>query len=158
MKKAILSLSVIAIMATILVSFDKTHPKDVAETWLTSFYHMDFEAAKKISTTDTKALLTQLTEFSSLIPDSVKDEAKNIVININDVAEDGDKATVTYKALSGKKGDPGEGGTLKLVKQSGQWLVLFTKDDVNASSGKDAGTPTLDDRTNPPAADTARRR
>src|SRR4051812_44060091 len=104
MKKAFLSLSLIAAAAVLLISFDKAGPKEVAKTWLTSFYHMDFDGAKKLSTPDTRELLSQLSGLSSMIPDSSREEAKTIVINITDIKEEGDKATVTYKAvMPGKK-------------------------------------------------------
>jgi hypothetical protein len=123
----------------------------VAKSWLTSFYHLDFEGAKKVSTTDTKALLTQLAGFTSMIPDSVKTDAMNIVITVGAVKEEGDKATVDYKALSGKKGDAPEAGTLKLMKENGAWLVLFTKEDAAGSTDNANAKPTLDqDQTGEP--------
>ena len=78
MKKILLSFSTLFLASMMLVSCSKNSPKDVANSWLTSFYHMDYEAAKKVSTEDTKALLTQLGALSSMMPDSLKKEAKNI--------------------------------------------------------------------------------
>ena len=152
MKKAIFALSFIVASAVVLVSFDKARgPKEVAKTWLTSFYHLDFEGAKKVSSTDTKALLTQLAGFTSMIPDSVKNDAMNIVITIGDSKEEGEKATVNYTAKSSKKDDAPEAGTLKLVKESGEWMVLFTKEDANGNADNPPAKPTLDqDQTGEP--------
>ena len=63
MKKILLSFSALLLAAVILVSCNKNAPKDVANTWLTSFYHMDYDAAKKVSTDDTKNLLSQLQQL-----------------------------------------------------------------------------------------------
>ncbi len=151
MKKILLSFSTLFLASMMLVSCSKNSPKDVANSWLTSFYHMDYEAAKKVSTEDTKALLTQLGALSSMMPDSLKKEAKNIAITISDVKEDGDKATVTYKKSDkGKDATPSEASTLKLVKKDGKWLVQFTKND-QMGSGSDAAPSSPDQGTTPPA-------
>lgn len=138
MKKILLSFSTLLLASMLLVSCSKNSPKDVANTWLTSFYHMDYEAAKKVSTDDTKALLTQLSALSSMMPDSTKKELKNISVTIKDVKEDGDKATVTY-SLSGGKDAPKDTPPLKLVKQGGKWLVQFTKQDQMGGDGGSGG-------------------
>ena len=132
MKKILLSLSTIVIAAMMLASCNKSSPKDVAKTWLTSFYHMDYDAAKKVSTEETKNFISQLQALSGMMPDSSKKEMKKVTVNIKDVKEDGDKATVTYSVSN----EAGKDDQLKLVKKDGKWLVEFSKND---SMGGDTG-------------------
>jgi len=131
MKKILLSLSALLLAAVILVSCSKNTPKEVANTWLTSFYHMDYDAAKKVSTDDTKNLLSQLQQLSSMVSDSSKKELKKITVTIKDVKETGDKATVIY----GTSDNAGKDLTLNLVKQNNQWLVQFSKNDNMGDAG-----------------------
>ena len=92
--------------AMVLVSCSKTSPKDVAKTWLTSFYHMEYEAAKKVSTDDTKNFISQLQALSGMMPDSAKKEMQKITVNVKDEHVEGDSvATVTYNVVSGKAAD-----------------------------------------------------
>ena len=136
MKKTRFLLSVIVVAALALVSFDKSGPKEVAKIWLTGFYHLDYNAAMKVSTEDTKAMLTQLAALVAIAPDSVKKEAKGIVVTIGDVKEDGDKATVSYTIAQNGNAAPSQNiPPLKLVKQNGKWLVQFTKNDLGLNPG-----------------------
>lgn len=132
MKKNLISFSALLLMVLMSVSCtDKNSPKEVANTWLNSFYHLDYETAKKISTEDTKTLLATLQQFTSMVPDSSKKEAKKIVITLKDVKEDGDKAVATYTISN----EPGKDQTLPLVKQSGKWLVQWSKGDMMGGTG-----------------------
>jgi len=114
MKKILLSLSTIVIAAMMLASCNKSSPKDVANTWLT------------------KNFISQLQALSGMMPDSSKKEMKKVTVNIKDVKEDGDKATVTYSVSN----EAGKDDQLKLVKKDGKWLVEFSKND---SMGGDTG-------------------
>jgi hypothetical protein len=133
MKKILLSVSALLLAAAIVVSCNKNSPKEVANTWLTDFYHMDYDAAKKVSTDDTKNILAQLQQLSNMISDSSKKEQKKIVITIKDVKEEGDKATVSYTTSSDSPNSKDD--ILKLVKQNGQWLVQFSKNDSMGDAG-----------------------
>ena len=125
MKKTILSVAVILFMALVLVSCSNG-ASNVAKSWLTAFYHGDYEAAKKLSTEETKGMLTQFAQFSSMIPDSVKQQNKKIVINVKDVKETGDKAVVTYSTSD----QAAKTEQISMVKQNGKWLVQFSKDNA----------------------------
>ena len=151
MKKILLSLSALLLAAVILVSCNKNSPKDVANTWLTSFYHMDYDAAKKVSTDDTKNLLSQLQQLSSMISDSSKKEMKKITITIKDVKEEGDKATVSYMRSDNATGKE---EIIKLVKQNNQWLVQFSKSDTMGDAGNGGDQPGGADSTGSAQADT----
>jgi ElaB/YqjD/DUF883 family membrane-anchored ribosome-binding protein len=86
---------------------------------------MDFEQAMKLSTNDTKNLLSTLEELTAGVSDSGRTELKKIKVTIKDVKEDGDKAMVTYTSSD----NPNE-QILSLVKQNDKWLVQFTKTDL----------------------------
>lgn len=119
--------SILAITVVMLLSScSKNTPKDVARQWLTDFYHMDFEDAKKYSTEETKIMLGTIEGFSASFADSIKQNAKKVTITIKGVREEGDKAYVTFSASN----DPtATEPPLKLVKQNDKWLVQFTKSD-----------------------------
>jgi hypothetical protein len=157
MKKILHPLSVILLSALLLVSCGaKNTAKDVATTWLNSFFHMDYEAAKKVSTEDTKALLTQLSALTAMMPDSSKNEMKKAVITIKEVKENGDTAMVTYTVSDGGKDASKDQPPLKLVKSNtgdtkGKWLVSFTKND-NMGGGADASPASPADTTGAPPA------
>jgi hypothetical protein len=157
MRKILHTFSALFITATLIVSCGpKNSPKDVANEWLTAFYHMDYEAAKKVSTEDTKALLTQLGALSGMMPDSSKAQMKKASITIKDVKEEGDNATVTYTVNDMGKETPKDFPPLKLVKQSGKWLVQFSKNDQMGGSGSSGGSTSSADTTSatpPPTGD-----
>lgn len=124
MKIILYRLSLLVCLA-LFAGCNKNTPKEVARTWLTSFNHMEFEQAMKVSTNETKNLLSSLNELTSGVSDSGKTEVKKITVEIKDVKEDGDKAVVTYKSSD----NPTE-QKLNLVKQNDKWLVMFTKTDL----------------------------
>ena len=131
MKKIIIAFTTLLLVAVMSVSCNNNSPKDVATTWLTSFYHIDYETAKKVSTEETKTLLSSLQQFTNMLPDSNKKDMKKIVVNVKSVKEDGDKAVATYTTSD----SPGKDQTLPLVKQNGKWLVQFSKNDQMDGSG-----------------------
>jgi len=153
MKKILLSLSALLLAAVVVISCNKNSPKEVANTWLTNFYHMDYDAAKKVSTEDTKNILAQLQQLSNMISDSSKKEQKKITITIKDVKEEGDKATVSYSTSSDSPNS--KNNILKLVKQNGQWLVQFSKNDSMGDMGGNADQPSGADSTGAAATDSA---
>ena len=143
MKKITGLFATIFVAALFMVSCNSNSPKDVANTWLNGFYHMDYEAAKKVSTDETKTFISQLQALSGMMPDSIKKEMKKVTVNVKDVKEDGDKATVTYTTST----DGNKEQSLKMVKKDGKWLVQFTKNDSMGDMGAGGG--------NEPAADSA---
>jgi hypothetical protein len=148
MKKTFLSVAVILLsLSVVFTACKKNAPKDVAQTWLTAFYHFDFETAKKESTEETKKMLSTLEQLVQMEPDSTKQQMKKIKIEIKDVKEEGDKATVTYTSSDSPNPE-----TLHLVKQNGKWLVQFTKQDQmndqgGDQPGPDQGAPNPSDTT-----------
>src|SRR5436190_15669528 len=80
-----------------LAGCNRGGPKDVANKWLTSFYQMDYETAKKYSTDDTRKFLSELDELYKILPDSTRRDLKKVTVTIKDVKENGDKAAVTFR-------------------------------------------------------------
>ncbi len=126
MKKLMYSSLALIMAAFMLVSCSKNTPKDVAYNWLIAYNHLDFEGAKKLSTTDTKNLINSLQRLTENVADSNKKDLKKITVDIKGVKVDGDKAVATYTSSD----NPGKEETLHLVKVNDQWLVLFTKVDL----------------------------
>lgn len=97
------------------------NPEAVAEKFLLSVAKADLDQAKKVSDSTTIELLDQA-DYLTMVPDSVKEEGKNLKVTIVDVKETGDKAVVTYKT---SKLD--ENQILTLAKIDGKWLVQLSK-------------------------------
>jgi hypothetical protein len=125
MKKILLSFSALLLVAVMAVSCNKNSPKDVATTWLNSFYHMDYETAKKVSTPETDSLLSQLQQLTGMISDSMKKDMKKTMVTVKDVKEKGDTATAIYTLSD----SPTKEQTLPMIKKDGKWLVSFSKND-----------------------------
>lgn len=143
MNKILSSLVVLGFCSLILVSCNSNSPKGVANKWLNSFYHMDYKEAKTLSTEETKGVLDMLENFATMVADSQKQNAKKIKVEIKDVKEEGDNATVTY-VISEDKAEK----SIHLKKIDGKWLVHYSKQDkmeeeesLNESEGVD-GTMT----------------
>ncbi|HPI54066.1 MAG TPA: DUF4878 domain-containing protein [Chitinophagaceae bacterium] len=135
MKKLVLSIVVVALAAFTFVSCgSKSDPKSVATSFLNARNSLDYETAKKFGTPETGKMIDMMASFSSMIPDSMKNESKKIKVEIKDVKEEGDKATVTYSE-SIKPGDQ----TLNLIKKDGKWLVNMTKDDMGPGASSEEG-------------------
>lgn len=132
MKKLLLSLAATFVFALVLTSCNTNSPKAAADKFLTNLYHMDYEAAKEVATEDTKKMLDMMSQFSSMMPDSTKQNAKKIKVDIKDVKEEGDKATVIY-TTSESAGDQ----KIDLVKQNGKWLVQYSKQDTGGEEMND---------------------
>lgn len=150
MKKILLSLTAVFAMALTLVSCSSNSPKAAAEKWLNSFYHLDYEAAKSVSTEATKQQLDMMGQLMGMMPDSAKEQAKKIKIEIKDVKEEGDKATVTY-TMTDEKGTAAPGTqTLNMQKENGKWLAAWNKQDqMGGSNGMENTEPVA-----PPTNDT----
>src|SRR5687767_1104197 len=124
MKKVLLSVAAMFVMALTIISCNSNSPKASADTFLNSLYHMDYAKAKTVSTEDTKKLLDMMEQFSSVLPDSSKASAKKIKVDIKDIKEEGDKATVTYVTSENPNDQK-----LDMVKENGKWLVKWSKQD-----------------------------
>lgn len=149
MKKALLSIAAICLLAISITSCSNNSPKASADKFLTSLYHMEYAKAKEVATDDTKKLLDMMEQFSSVLPDSSKQSAKKIKVDIKDVKEEGDKATVTYVTSE----SPNE-QKLDMIKQNGKWLVQWSKQDGgNDMNDMPADEPAMDDSTAAPATE-----
>lgn len=144
MKKTFLSLMAVALVIVSVISCgSKSDPKGVALNYLNALKKMDYETAKKFGTPETGKMLDMISSFSSMVPDSVKEQGKNVKIEIKEAKEDGDKCTIKFS--SSDKPDAEE--TLSLVKKDGKWLVNMTKDDMDSG----ASEPVSEEGSTPPA-------
>ena len=140
MKKILLSALSACLLSFALVSCGGGGPKDNAEKFLNAFYHMEYDKAGEYATADAKKQLDMLSSFAGMMPDSSKKALQKIKINITDVKEEGDNATVTY-TVSDPSGNAPEAGDqkLKMVKESGKWLAAWNKQDQMGGAGADSG-------------------
>jgi hypothetical protein len=105
---------------------------------------MEYEEAKKYSTEETKSQMDMMSQISGMMGDTAKQEAKKIVVDIKDVKEEGEAATVTYaiKEAAGKEAAAGT-QTLKMVKQKGKWLASWNKQDMMGGETAPAADPNM---------------
>lgn len=115
---------VAAVLMLGMISCNDNSPKGVSEKFLNAFYHMEYEKARQVATPQTIELINLIEQFSITQTDSTRQSAKKIKIEILDVKEEENNATVTYSVSS----EPGE-QKLKLEKQNGKWLVVKSKTD-----------------------------
>lgn len=125
MKKFLSFFSTILFVLAFLQGCNKNSPKEVAKSWLNSFYHMDYDAARKLSTDDTKNFIALIQQFSPHLSDSDKIELKKSIITIKDVKVNGNNASVIYTTSEMPQKDQ----PLTLIKQGDRWLVEFSKSD-----------------------------
>ena len=145
MKKILLSLAAVFVLAVAVTSCSSNSPKAAADKFLTNLYHMNYKEAKEVATEDTKKMLEMMESFSAMMPDSAKENAKKIKLDIKDVKEEGDKATVIY-TTSESTGDQ----KIDLVKQNGKWLVQYSKQDEAAGMEEPMEEPVMTDTTGAP--------
>ncbi len=130
MKKVLLSMAAIVALAVTLASCNGGSPKAAAEKWLNGFYHMDYAAAKEVSTEETKKQLESFESMMGMMQQNAKDEAKKIKVDVKEPKVTGDNATVEYTLSN----DPSP-KTLKMVKQNGKWLAQWSKMDMGGMGG-----------------------
>lgn len=127
MKKVVVSVLSVLLLAVMLVSCKSGGPKDVAEEFLTDLYHMDFASAKEFATEETKKQLKTLEDIVPKMTSPEKKElAKKIKVTVREPKIEGDNATVEYTLSN----DPGV-KTLRMVKQDGKWLAQWSKIDLH---------------------------
>ena len=131
MKKTILSIAGVLALAVMLVSCQGGSPKAAAEKWLNSFYHMDYAAAKEVSTEETKKQLESFESLMGMMQQNAKEDAKKIKVSIKDAKTTSDTTANVEYTLSN---DPSP-KTLKMVKQHGKWLAQWSKMDMGGTGG-----------------------
>lgn len=137
MKKLITIVLSIAFAGVLLQSCkgDKAgDPKEAATAFLNSLKDMDYEKAKELGTDETDKMLDMMSAFSSMMPDSLKEEAKKITFNISDAKVEGDACTVTFSSSDA----PGNTDEIKLIKVDGKWLVDMKMDMPTGDAPMDA--------------------
>lgn len=143
-------IAIFAIAATFaFVGCSENTPEATAKKFLNAFYHMEYEKARQVSTEKTIQLVNLWEQFSLQYPDSAKQNAKKIKVEILNVQEDGDNAVATYTVST----EPGE-QKLKLTKQNGKWLVNDSKQDTAYEEEEEQAaepTPVITDTASKPA-------
>lgn len=111
-----LKFSAIALLAVVVLwaCGGANGPKEVGEKFLNAVGSGDYETAKKYATKDAQASLDMMASMSG----GEKGEAAKI--EIGEVKEEGDKATLNYK-------ENGTDKTLELVKENGEWKANWSK-------------------------------
>lgn len=123
------------ILSSALLGCQKNGPERSAEIFLNGLYHMDFDAAESVATSDTKGVLKMVSQLSSqMVSDSAKAYQKKIKIHIQDSKTNGDHATVTYTTTESDAKQK-----LNLVKQGDEWLVESSKLDQFDEMSTDNG-------------------
>lgn len=111
------------------VRTDVNQPKHIAYYWLSSFYHMQYDEAKKLSSDDTKALLEQFSGLTGYMSDSSRTEMMRVKVGIKDSKIEGDQANVVYVTSD----NPEKEQVINLVNRGGRWQVQFSKGDIQGS-------------------------
>lgn len=137
MKKVFFSIVAVVALAVSLVSCNNNSPKASAEKFLNGLNHMDYEAAKSVSTDETKKMLDMMSQLTAMMPDSTKENAKKVKVTMGKEDVNGDKATVAYTTS-----EDTTSRNLTLVKQNGKWLVQWSKNDNGGGSGEEMTAPT----------------
>lgn len=154
MKKVLFSVAALFVMALTLSSCGGGGPKANAEKFLNGLYHMDYAAAKEVSSEETKKQVDAFEQMSTMMAQNGKDEAKKIKVDVMEPKVEGDNATVEYKLSN----DPTV-KTLKMVKKDGKWLASWSKMDMGGANMTEPGATTPEtapmgtDTMTAPAAD-----
>jgi hypothetical protein len=143
MKKILLSMIAAALITLTIGSCgSKDDPKGVAQNFLNALTKMDYKGAKKYGTPETGKMLDMLESFSSMMPDSIKNKAKEVTVEIKDVKVNGESCDVTYRT-----NDKDEDQNLNLIKKDGKWLVNMSKDDSVLGEETPVEEPSIEDTT-----------
>ncbi len=121
------------VLALSLVSCSGGGPKANAEKFLNGFWHMDYAAAKEVSTEATKKQLETFESITStMMQANAREEAKKIKIEMKEPVINGDKATVEYTLVGTGDNTPKK---LTMVKQNGKWLAEWSKMQAGGMGG-----------------------
>jgi hypothetical protein len=125
MKKTLI-FSAVALLAVVVLwaCGGASGPKAVGESFLNAMAKGDIEGAKKYATKEAQSSLDMMAgtaEAKKANPDKIE---------IGEVKEDGDKATLSYK-------ENGVDKTLNLVKEDGAWKAAWTKGGGDTGTGLD---------------------
>jgi|GEM_PF-3073892 hypothetical protein len=124
-----LKFSAIALLAVVVLwACGSNGPKEIGEKFLTAISKGDYETAKQFATEDAKSSLDMMASMEKSLPAGEKKESK---IEIGEVKEEGDKATLSYK-------EDGTDKTLDLVKVNGEWKANWSKMGGATDSATDA--------------------
>lgn len=127
MKKTLLPLLAIVMLALAACSGGSGDPKAVAKKFFEAFKTMDIDEAAKYATKDSKQMLDMMKMGMSFAPinkDSLKQEIAKQKIEYGDAVINGDEATISVTVDGKDKTD------FKLKKEEGAWKVAFDKNTL----------------------------
>ena len=127
MKKTLLPLLAIVMLALAACSGGSGDPKSVAKKFFEAFKTMDIDEAAKYATKDSKQMLDMMKMGMSFAPvnkDSLKQEMAKQKIEYGDAVINGDEATISVTVDGKDKTD------FKLKKEEGAWKVAFDKNTL----------------------------
>ena len=122
MKKSIITLFCLAVLAFFTACGGSDSPKVVTQKFLSAISEKKFDEAKKYATAETGAFLDKISDMMAKDPE-MADSKKKPEFEANEEKIEGDAATVTFKQ-KGKTKDQ----IMKLKKVDGKWLVAISKD------------------------------
>jgi hypothetical protein len=112
-----LKFSAVALLAVVVLwaCGGKGGAKEVAEKFLNAIAASDYEGAGKYATKEAQESLKMMASMAGSMP-----KGEPAKIEVGDVKEEGDKATVSYK-------ENGTDKTLEMVKEDGEWKANWSK-------------------------------
>jgi hypothetical protein len=112
-----LKFSTVALLSVLLLwaCGGKSGPKDVAEKFLAAIAAHDYQGAAKFATKEAQESLKMMASMGGMAGNSETSK-----IEVGDVKEDGDKATVAYT-------EDGKAKSLEMVKEDGEWKANWSK-------------------------------
>jgi hypothetical protein len=105
-------------------------PAAVAQLFLNGLYHMDYSAAKRVSTKTTREQLEIFETIMQMTPSAEKAKAKKIKVYADSPTVNGDQAIVAYSLSN----DPAR-KTLKLIRANNKWRAVWSKTDLVEVTG-----------------------
>lgn len=132
-----LTMMLVATLFTACSGGGSASPEEAAVNFLNALQNADFEKAKKYATDSSAELLDMAASMATLAEGEIED-AEPKSFTIDEVAEDGDKAVVSYTV-------DGEGSQkLNLKKEGGNWKVAFDKESMMGDMDMDLDLDDID--------------
>lgn len=100
-------------------------PDATATDFMNHLVQGNYDAAKKLSTTNTERLISLIQDLQNLADKEQKEEKKKTVFDCS-CEQEGDKATCDCC----EKEDANECTSLSVFKVEGEWLVDMKKEDI----------------------------
>lgn len=124
--------AVLALLSISLFSCSGSGPEATAKQFVTLTSQGDLAEAKKLCTAETASLLAMAEGFMAKEKDKLKEQNKNIAVEVISTEITDDKAKVKYK-ITGAKDATKEEQEIDLVKIDGDWKVNINKEGMGGA-------------------------